>query len=296
MRTDAVGAGLAAAGAAAYGVTVVVGRSLAEHGVGPGTALGTRFAIAGVALAILVRWRGVRVTPARSELVRVVLLGAIGYTTESTFFYLGLQRGTAAAVSLLFYVYPAIVCCIEIVRGRERPDRATIVALALAIAGTGVVVTTGARISITAAGIVFALSSATVFAVYMLVSREIVRTGDSMRAAAWVAFGASAGSLVRGVFAGDLRNPMPHAAQLVLYGVFTAAAFALVFAALERIGTSRTAVVMTLEAVTAVVLGAVVLGERIHAPQLVGGAAILVAAATIGRRRAHDAATADLHE
>jgi drug/metabolite transporter (DMT)-like permease len=78
--------------------------------------------------------------------------------------------------------------------------------------------------------------------------------------------------------------------------VFTAAAFALIFAALERIGAARTAVVMTLEAVTAVILGGVVLGERIQAPQVIGGAAILVAAATIGRRRAEDTATVELRE
>jgi DME family drug/metabolite transporter len=81
-----------------------------------------------------------------------------------------------------------------------------------------------------------------------------------------------------------------------LYGAATAAAFSLIFAALDRIGAARTAVVMTLEAVTAVVLGAVLLGERLHVPQVAGGAAILVAAAMIGRQRAADTAAADLHE
>jgi drug/metabolite transporter (DMT)-like permease len=215
-----------------------------------------------------------------------LLLGAIGYTVESTFFYLGLQRGTAAAVSLLFYVYPAIVCLIELARGRERPERSTLLALALAVTGTSVVVTTGASVSITAAGIAFALSSASVFSVYILVSREVVRRGDAMRAAAWVAVGASATSFARGAVFGELRDPSGHLFQLLLYGVATSAAFALTFAALERIGASRTAVVMTLEAVTAVVLGAIVLHERMHAPQIAGGLALLVAAATISRRGA----------
>jgi drug/metabolite transporter (DMT)-like permease len=297
MRTrTSLGTLLAGAGAFAYGVTVIVGRRLAEGGVPPGTALGFRFMVAAVVLAVLLRARGVAIVPERAELVRVALLGAIGYTTESTFFYLALQRGTAAAVSLLFYVYPAIVCVIEIVRGREKTERSTVAALAVAVAGTSVVVTTGARVSITPAGIAFALSSATVFSLYILVSREVLRRAEAMRAAAWVAAGASAGSFVRGAFAGELRNPSGHVVALALYGVFTAAAFALIFAALERIGAARTAVVMTLEAVTAVVLGAVLLGERLHVPQVAGGAAILVAAAMIGRQRAADTAAADLHE
>ena len=293
---EAAGTALAAAGAFAYGVTVVVGRNLAEHGMPPATALGFRFATAAVVLAVLLRVRGVPLVPARSELVRVLLLGAIGYTTESTFFYLSLQRGTAAAVSLLFYVYPAIVCVIEMLRGRERPHGSTLFALALAVGGTSVVVTTGARVSITTAGIAFALASATVFSLYMLVSREVVRRGDAMRAAAWVAAGASASSFLRGAFANEIRSPDGHLLQLLLYGIFTAAAFSLIFAALERIGAARTAVVMTLEAVTAVVLGAIVLHERVHIAQIVGGVAILVAAAAISRRRGEDAGAEELRD
>jgi len=287
---------LAAAGAASYGVTVVVGRNLAEHGVQPGTALGFRFAVAGAVLAVLLRARGVPLLPNRGELVRVLLLGAIGYTTESTFFYLSLQRGTAAAVTLLFYAYPAIVCSIEIVRGRERPERSTLIALALAVSGTSIVVATGAHVSISAAGIAFVLSSATVFAVYLLVSREVLRRSEPMRASAWVAFGASAGSFLRGALSGEIQSPDGHVLQLLVYGLFTASAFALIFAALGLIGASRTAVVMTLEAVTAVLLSAIFLREHITAAQIAGGAAILVAAATIGRRRAEDTATAELRE
>jgi drug/metabolite transporter (DMT)-like permease len=293
---ETVGTALAAGGAFSYGVTVIFGRRLASDGLSAATALGFRFAAAAIVLAVLLRLRGVRVIPERTELVRVVLLGAIGYTAQSTFFYMSLQRGTAAAAALLFYVYPAIVCLIEMLRGRERPAPSTLIALALAIAGTSVVVTTGARVSITTAGIVFVLLAAALFAAYLLASREIVKGADAMRAAAWVAAGASSSNFLRGAIQEELRSPYGHIWQLLLYGLFTASAFALTFAALERIGASRTAVVMTLEAVTAVLLGAIVLGERIHTPQLVGGAAILLAAATISRRRAEDAAPAELRE
>jgi len=291
-----LGTVLAAIGAFSYGVTVIFGRRLATDGVTSATALGFRFAAAALVLAVLLRIRRVKVVPARKELVRMLLLGGVGYAAQSTFFYMSLQRGTAAAAALLFYVYPAIVFVIEIVRGRERPERSTLIALVLAVAGTSVVVTTGARVSITAAGIVFVLLAAALFAGYLLVSREVVRGVDAMRAAAWVAAGASAGNFLRGAVRAELRSPSGHLLQLLLYGAATASAFALTFAALELIGASRTAVVMTLEAVTAVLLGGLILGERIHWAQLAGGAAILVAAATIGRHRAEDTAVAELRE
>lgn len=280
-RDSAVGTALAAIGAVSYGVTVVVGRRLADEGLSAATALGVRFGVAALCLAAVLRLRRAPLRPLRGELLRILLLGAVGYMTEATLFYLSLQRGTAAACALLFYAYPAIVSAIELVRGRERPTPPTLAALALSVAGTAVVVAAGSEVSISAAGIVFALASAATYSVYLVVGRELGRRSDAMTAACWVALGASASSLARGALTASLSDPTGYLGQLVLYGAATAVAFWLTFAALARIGTARTSVVSTLEAFSAIVLAAVFLGEDITAAQAVGGAAILVAAGVI---------------
>jgi len=79
-----VGVLLAATGALSYGVTVVLGRQLAAAGLGPATALGTRFTVAAVVLAVAVQLRRVSLRPEPGEAIRLLLLGAIGYTAEST--------------------------------------------------------------------------------------------------------------------------------------------------------------------------------------------------------------------
>ncbi len=53
------------------------------------------------------------------------------------------------------------------------------------------------------------------------------------------------------------------------------------FAALRRIGSARTSVLLTLEAVFAIVLAAVFLGEALGAIQAVGGACVLAGAVII---------------
>jgi len=156
-----------------------------------------------------------------------------------------------------------------------------LLALGLSVCGTGIVVASGSRVSISAAGIAFALGSAVTYAVYLLIGRELGRRSDSMTAACWVAIGASSSCLLRGVVTSSLTDPRGHLGQLALYGVATALAFWLTFAALARIGTARTAVVSTLEAFSAIVLGAAFLGERITLVQVAGGAAILGAAGII---------------
>jgi histidinol-phosphate/aromatic aminotransferase/cobyric acid decarboxylase-like protein len=75
------------------------------------------------------------------------------------------------------------------------------------------------------------------------------------------------------------------------YGVTTAVAFSLTFAALSRIGASQTAVVMTLEAVSTVVLAALVLGESVSVGQACGGLAVIGAAAVTAWSRATESVT-----
>jgi drug/metabolite transporter (DMT)-like permease len=281
-RIGAVGVGLAAAGAAAYGIATVIGRALAGSGVDSATALGIRFSVAAIVLAALMWLRGAPMRPHSGEWLAIVLLGAVGYTLESTLFYLSLGHGTAAACILLFYAYPAIVTVIEVVRGREKITKATTVALLLSVAGTAVVVAIGRDVSISVAGIFLALAAATAYGLYLVIGRDVRRHTDSMTAACWVAVGAAAASLMRGVVGGSLQIPRGHLVQIVGYGAVTAAAFGLTFAALARIGATHTAVVMTLEAAATVLLAAIVLGEGISPAQGLGGLAILTAAAVIG--------------
>ena len=106
-----------------------------------------------------------------------------------------------------------------------------------------------------------------------------------MTAACRVAAGAAGSSLLRGVIGRTLEVPAGHVLQLVGYGTATACAFAFTFAALARIGASHTAVVMTLEEAATVLLAAVVLGEGVSRIQLLGGLAILTAAAVIAWSR-----------
>jgi drug/metabolite transporter (DMT)-like permease len=271
---------LAAAGAVSYGVTVVIGRDLAEAGLGSATSLAGRFAVGGLILLAVLRVRGVALAPSRRSALLGLALGA-WYSMQSALFFSALERGTAAAVALVFYVYPAMVTVVEVARGREQLHRSTLVALALSSAGTAVVVIGGGRVSITAAGVLFALAAAAAFCGYLLGGHEVGRAADPMAVACLVALAAAVVSLGRGAVTGDLVNPSSHLLELGGYGVATALAFSLTFAAMDRIGATRVAVVMTLEAASAVVMAAIFLGESITVTQGVGGAAVLGAAIVI---------------
>jgi len=277
---------LAAAGAAGYGVTVVIGRRLALEGLPPATALGIRFAIAAAVLGAAL---AIRQAPrvARADALGLLALGSIGYAGQSTLFYLSLQRGTAATSILLFYAYPALVCAIGwIALGERRPCRRTCAALALAAAGTALVAASSGAVTLSALGVVFALGSALVFALYVLAGQRLSAGVDAMTTAALVAAGAAATSFVQGTLTHGLAAPGGQWTLLIAYGLFTAAAFTLMFAALARLGARHTSVLMTLEAVFAVGLATLLLGEPLGPLQALGGAGVLAATMLVARIRA----------
>ena len=149
---------LAGCGAAAYGVTVVIGRKLARSGMAPATALGVRFAIAAAVLAVLLRAAPRRAVWRAGASLRILALGAIGYAGQSSLFYLSLQRGTAATSILLFYAYPALVCVIGwLALGERRPARRTALALGLSAAGTATVAAASGPLTVSALGVACAL-------------------------------------------------------------------------------------------------------------------------------------------
>ena len=60
--------------------------------------------------------------PEPGERLRAAMLGMVGYVVHSTLVYLALAHGTAAAVAMVFYLYPAVVAVLELVL-RLRPPR-----------------------------------------------------------------------------------------------------------------------------------------------------------------------------
>ena len=271
--------GLAALGAFCFGCTILFSRIVARDQLPSGVALGIRFGVAGLLLLGLLAALHRPLLPPPGERLAAFALGLCIYAVESTFFYMGLERGTAAAVALIFYAYPAVVALVETVTGAIRLRARTIVALALSVSGSAIVAIGGGKVAISAAGVLLVCGSVVMFSTYALLSDRVVPNTDSLTAAAWTAIGASIGVSSFGAVTGQLQMPSGHAfAALLANGLATAAAFTLFFMVLGRIGPTRTGICMALEAVTGIALTAIFLGETVRPAVAIGGVAVLAGA------------------
>jgi drug/metabolite transporter (DMT)-like permease len=278
-RSGLLDFGLAALGAFCFGCTILFNRAVARDGVPPSVALGVRFGCAGLlllaALAIMRR----PLLPPVGERFAALALGLLLYAVESTLFYMGLERGTAAAVALIFYAYPAVIALVEVWLGAARLQPRTIAALLLAVSGGAVVAVGGGDVAITPVGILCVFGSIAAFSTYVLVSDRVLVRTDSLTAATWTAIGAAIGVTFAGFVQGVLEAPSgPALASMFANGVATAAAFTLFFVVLGRIGATRTAIVMAMEAVIGIALSAIFLDESVKPIVAVGGVAILAGA------------------
>lgn len=271
-----------------FGGVVVVGKIAARQGLPITSMLAVRFSIAAVALAVVlsIARRPLRAAPGEGR--RLLLLGAVGYAVESALFFHALARGTAAAVSLLFYTYPVWVAALSAALGRGRPGWLLAGALTTAVAGASVVVASSGGVDITGAGILLALGAAATFSLYLLGAEAWTAGTSSLVSALWVS-GAAAAALGGASAVGD-RGRLPVGPVewwgVTGMGLLTAAAFFLLFLGLRRLGAVRTSIVATLEPVATALLALGVLHEPLRPGVVGGGLLILVGAVTASVARA----------
>lgn len=290
------GALLCLLSAAAFGTLGIFGTLAADAGATVTTTLLVRFALAAAVFAVVLSvsggWARLRRLP-RRVVVTGLALGAAGYSLQSGLYFAAIGRLDVAMVALLLYTYPVFVTLAAIALGRATPSLRTGGALAIASTGLVLVLVAAGTGAFDLAGALLALGAALTYTTYILVSDRIVGEIDPFMFALLVLTGATASFAVAGTVSGSLDLGLSGEAWLWLVAialVSTVVAVSAFFAGLRRVGPSEAAILSTFEPPVTVALAFLVLGERLTAWQLVGGALVLAAVVLLqlpARRRAN---------
>ncbi len=251
-----------------------------------------RFAIAAVAHAIVL----VRLRPRleRRDLLGLAALGVLAVAVNQVLFLAGLALSTPGHAALLYALTPLFVFLVEWARGTERATRRKIAGIAIALAGTVVVL--GGRGLLGVAG-----------------ARDVLR-GDLLlllAVVAWAfyavggkAYAARYGGLVTGsvtLVAGTLvcaplgaaflharalarLSPVGLASVVYLVVVTSVVAWLIYYWALGRAEASRVAIWSNLQPVLTALLAWAMYGEALSVPFAVGGG-LVVAGVVLAERR-----------
>jgi drug/metabolite transporter (DMT)-like permease len=288
-RSDLIGIGLAIAAATAFGTLAIFAKKGYEAGAGAFPLLAGRFAVTAVLLLAFLLVTRAPITIGRQKIIRLLLLGAFGYGVEASLFFLALERAPASVVGLVFYSYPMWTTLIAIAAGLERFDKRLLIALLLGTAGIASIFS---FTSTPLAGPLFALGAAIMVALFYIGAQILTEGTPPGAAALWTAAGAALGV---GVVVALQGEGLPRDAVIPALGLGLATAFAFVatYAAVKRIGSSKTAVANMTELVTTIVLAAIFLSEEITLRVLLGAVLVLSAIPILAAKKREALPAAD---
>lgn len=286
-----VGLGLALVSAVAFGGSGVAAKPLIEAGLDPLDVVWLRVTGAAlVTLPLAVRHRALlRLRPAL-----LAGFGLLAVAGVQACYFAAISRIPVGVALLVEYLAPALVLGWVRFVQRRPVTRAAALGVVLAVAGLVCVVEVWSGLTFDAVGLLLALGAACCQVGYFVLSDQGSDAGEAAPDPLGViAYGLLVGSLVLTAVArpwtmdwsvlggsADMNGTSVPAALLLGWIVLIATVVAYVTGVLSvrRLSPQVAGVVACLEAVIATVLAWVLLGEHLSAPQIVGGAVVLVGA------------------
>lgn len=276
--------------AISFGALAIFARIAYAAGADPITVLFLRFTIAAVVMVGIMAARRLSFPRGRT-LVSLALMGGVGYVSQSLLYFTALTMASPALVSLLLYLYPALVTVLSAIFLGERLTPVKLAALVLASIGTAL--TIGRAEGGQPLGIVLGAAAAVVYAIYILVGSRVTARAGAITSSSVIMAAAAVVYAILVVVQGP-RFPttlLGWAAITAIALISTVLAMVTFFAGLERVGPTNASTLSTFEPLVTVLLAMVFLRETIVPLQILGGGLILSAVILLARTGSRQSST-----
>jgi drug/metabolite transporter (DMT)-like permease len=280
-----------------WGGTWIAGRIVAQE-IDPLQAAIWRFLFASIGLiALVLVYEGRLPLPSGRQFAYIVLLGASGIFFYNLFFFYGLQRISAGRGALVVALNPAMAAVLAWTLRQERITALKGLGVAVAFAGSLIVISNGDPAALVrgdiGVGDWLIFGCVVCWTAYTFIGRVATKTLTPLVATAYGCLAGLVMLLLALVWRETPTAAMlaPHFSALawgclLFLGIFaTTIGYAWYNDGVRRIGAARAAAFINLVPVAGVLLGALLLGERLGLPVLGGGAMILLGVWLTNRAR-----------
>ncbi|EJN17965.1 DMT(drug/metabolite transporter) superfamily permease [Pseudomonas sp. GM79] len=282
-----------------WGGTFVAGRFLADS-LSPLLAASLRFLLASMALLLfLLLARVPLVRPSPRQWLQLTLLGFFGIFFYNLCFFYGLHYINASRASLIVALNPAVIGLASWLLFKERLSRAKVTGIAICIAGASLVIVSR-NPQLLAGGTDAWIGDLLIFGcvlgwgIYSLFSKGLNQTLGPVQT---VTYSILLGTLMLWVTSA-VRGELSVAAlaglgtqqwlSLLYLGVLgSALAYIGYYDGIRKIGATRSGVFIALNPLTAVLFGALLLGEQLTRVMCLGGGLILAGIFLCNKPLAH---------
>ncbi|KAF2395337.1 DMT family transporter [Pseudomonas frederiksbergensis] len=270
-----------------WGGTFVAGRFLADS-LSPLFAASLRFLFASVALLLfLLLARVPLVQPSWRQWAQLALLGFFGIFFYNLCFFYGLHYINASRASLIVALNPAVIGLASWLLFKERLSRAKVAGIAICIAGAGMVIVSRNPQLLAAnadawIGDLLIFGCVLSWGVYSLFSKELNQTLGPVQTVTYSILLGTAMLWITSASRGELSvdvlislGPQQWLSLMYLGVLGSALAYIGYYDGIRKIGATRSGVFIALNPLTAVILGALLLGEQLTLAMCLGGGLIL---------------------
>ena len=288
-----VGLTIAIVGAILFSAKAIVAKLIYRYPVDAVTLIGFRMIFSLPFFAAVAIWKARNSRPLDfGDRVRIVVLGLLGYYISSFLDFIGLQYITAGLERLILFLTPSFVLLISVVFLKKRIGRMEWMALGTSYLGTVLVFVHDAQHggSNVVVGGSFVLASAICYAVYLILSGELVLRVGAVRLVAYAMCVSSAACILQFVLLRPLSTlvqpPAIYGLSLINAVVCTVLPVFMTMIAVARIGAATASQAGMIGPVSTLFMGAVILNEPVTAIQLAGTALVLAGIYLLSKKRA----------
>lgn len=266
--------------AVCYGTNPLGALYLYEDGINANSVLFYRFALAVVMLGMLMAARRKSLKVSRRELSLLCALGVV-FSTSSITLYFSFCFMDAGIASTLLFVYPVMVAVIMALLFKERLPAVSVFAIMLALSGIAMLYHGDGGATLSTRGVMLVMFSSLSYAVYIVVVNKSPLRMSSMKLTFYVLFFGMltvlTNSFITGLHIQMLTTPRMWSCAFMLALLPTVFSLVLMTISVHETGSTPTAVMGTLEPLTAVVIGVAVFGEQLT-PRLAAGIVLILTA------------------
>lgn len=283
--------------AALWAGTFVAGR-LVSATLSPLPAATGRFALALLALLLLVRWcEGGLPRLTFRQAATTFCLGLTGVLLYNLFFFVALSEMPASRTAIFVAFNPIVVSLLMATLYKERLSKAGWIGIALALSGAIVIISRGYPAglfldlySAVGTGELAMLLAVISWSLYTIIGRRALVDMTPLAATTYAATWGTALLILALLLTGPqdvLHGLTPTSLSAVLYLAIggTVIPFVWYYRGVAEIGAARTAVFTNLVPVFGVILGIVLLGEQMHLSMPLGGALVIGGVVLTNRSR-----------
>lgn len=258
-----------------------------------------RYLVASATVLALLRWRTGGFELPRHDVIRVAILGVIGFGCYQVLWSTGIQRISAGDSALLIATTPVFTAVLAAMTGSDTLSPMRLLGALLSFVGVAIVIESGPGFDLSASlvGDLLTLAAAMCWAIYTSFGANVLRRHSPLVTTTWAVVAGTIflapigiGQLATTGIVGGMEVALASGAVVaailaILYSGTLAAGVAnvVIFHAIKLVGPTRITALQSLIPAMAVVLAAVFLAEPIRAGQVLGGIVIIAGVAILRR-------------